>query len=56
MAKNLSCVSHDSLKRFPHTFTTIKGISIMVDSTVLNFGKRYKNDSRVIFFQWPKLH
>ena len=24
MAKNLSCVSHGSLKRFPHTFTNVR--------------------------------
>ena len=31
-------------------------ISIMVNGTVLNFGKRYKDDLRVIFDHWPKLH
>ena len=29
----------------------------MVNGTLLNFGKRYKDDlKRVIFDQWPKLH
>ena len=28
----------------------------MVNGIVLNFGKRYKDDLRVIFDQWPKLH
>ena len=28
----------------------------MVNVTVLNFGKRYKDNLRVIFDQWPKLH
>ena len=28
----------------------------MVNGTVLNFGKGYKKNSRVIFDQWPKLH
>ena len=28
----------------------------MVDDTLLNFGKLYKDDLRVIFVQWPKLH
>ena len=28
----------------------------MVNGTLLNFGKIYKDDSRVIFDQWPKLH
>ena len=31
-------------------------ISTMVNGTVLNFGKRYEDDLRVIFDQWPKLH
>ena len=28
----------------------------MVNGTLLNFGKRYEDDLRVIFDQWPKLH
>ena len=28
----------------------------MVNGTLLNFSKRYKDDLRVIFDQWPKLH
>ena len=28
----------------------------MVNDIVLNFDKRYKDDLRVIFDQWPKLH
>ena len=28
----------------------------MVNGTLLNVGKRYKDDLRVIFDQWPKLH
>ena len=31
-------------------------ISAMVNGTVLNFGKRYEYDLRVIFDQWQKLH
>ena len=31
-------------------------ISTMVNGTVLNSGKRYKDDLRVIFEQWPKLY
>ena len=31
-------------------------ISTMVNGTLLNFGKIYKDDLRVIFDQWPKLH
>ena len=40
----------------PLTIVLISGISTMVNGTVLNFGKRYKNDLRVIFDQWPMLH
>ena len=28
----------------------------MVNGTLLNFGKRYEDNLRVIFYQWPKLH
>jgi hypothetical protein len=28
----------------------------MVNGTLLNFGKIYEDDLRVIFDQWPKLH
>jgi hypothetical protein len=28
----------------------------MVNGTQLNFGKRYEDDLRVIFDQWPKFH
>ena len=34
----------------------VKGISTMVNVTVLNFGKIYEDDLRVILDQWPKLH
>ena len=27
----------------------------MANGTVLNFGRRYKDNLRVIFYQWPKL-
>ena len=34
----------------------ISGIlSTMVNGTLLNFGKRYEDNLRVIFDQWPKL-
>ena len=29
MVKNLSCVSYGSLKRFPHTFTTVRECEII---------------------------
>ena len=28
----------------------------MVTGTLLNFGKRYEDDLKVIFDQWPKLY
>ena len=28
----------------------------MVNGFLLNFGKSYENDLRIIFDQWPKLH
>ena len=42
--------------RVPFTIVLISGISTMVNGTLLNFGKRYKDDLRVILEQWPKLH
>ena len=33
-----------------------KGISTLVNGTLLNFGKRYKDSLRVIFDQLLKLH
>ena len=42
--------------RVPLIILLISEISIMVNGTLLNFGKRYEDDLRVIFDQWPKLH
>ena len=42
--------------RVPFTIVLISGISTMVNGTLLNFGKRYEDDLRFIFDQWPKLH
>ena len=42
--------------RVPLTIVLISGISTMVNVTVLNFGKIYEDDLRVILDQWPKLH
>ena len=39
----------------PFTIVLISLISTMVNGTLLNFGKRYEDDLRVIFDQWPKL-
>jgi hypothetical protein len=41
----------------PFTIVLISHISsTMVNGTLLNFVKRYKDDLRVIFDQWPKLY
>ena len=40
----------------PFTIVLIIPISTMVNGTLLNFGKRYEDNLRVIFDQWPKLH
>ena len=45
-----------NFSRVPLTIVLISGISTMVNGTLLNFGKIYKDDLRVIFDQWPKLH
>ena len=42
--------------RVPFTIVLISRISTMVNGTLLNFGKRYEDNLRVIFDQWPKLH
>ena len=42
--------------RVPFTAVLILLISTMVNGTLLNFGKRYEDNLRVIFDQWPKLH
>jgi hypothetical protein len=40
----------------PLTIVLIIGISTMENGTLLNFGKRYEDNLRIIFDQWPKLH
>ena len=42
--------------RVPFTIVLISGISTMVNGTLLNFGKRYNDNLRIIFDQWLKLH
>ena len=44
-----------NISRVPYTIVLILPISTMVNGTLLNFGKRYEDDLRVIFDQWPKL-
>jgi hypothetical protein len=42
--------------RVPLTIVLIPLISTIVNGTLLNFGKIYEDNLRVIFDQWPKLH
>ena len=42
--------------RVPLTIVLIPLISSIVNGTLLNFGKRYEDNLRVIFDQWTKLH
>ena len=44
------------LTKFSIYHSTDSLIRTMVNGTLLNFGKRYKDDLRVIFDQWPKFH
>ena len=43
-------------RRAPLTIVLIPLISTIVNGTLLNFVKRYKDNLRVIFDQWPKLY
>ena len=45
-----------NFSRVPLTIVLIDGISTTVNGTLLNFGKRYFDNLRLIFDQWPKLH
>ena len=38
------------------TIVLLSETSTMVNGTLLNFGKRYEDDLRVIFDQWLKLY
>ena len=56
MAVKLSSYLLPKFSRVPFTIVLISGISTMVNGTLLNFGKGYEVDLRVIFDQWQKLH
>ena len=56
MTLKLSSYLLPKFSRVPFTIVLISGISTMVNGTLLNFGKRYKDNLWVIFDQWPKLH
>ena len=54
MTLKLSSYLLPKFSRVPFTIVLISGISTMVNGTLLNFGKRYEDDLRVIFDQWQK--
>ena len=54
MTLKLSSYLSPKFSRVPFTIVLIPLISTMVNGTLLNFGKRYENDLRVIFDQWPR--
>ena len=56
MTLKLSLYLLPKFSRVPFTIALISGISTMVNGTLLNFGKRYEDDLRVIFDQWQKFH
>ena len=56
MTLKLSLYLLPKFSRVPFTIVLISRISTMVNGTLLNFGKRYEDDLRVIFDQWQKLH
>ena len=56
MTLKLSLYLLPKFSRVPFTIVLVSGISTMVNGTLLNFGKRYEDDLRVIFDQWQKLH
>ena len=56
MTIKLSLYLLSKFSRVPFTIVLISRISTMVNGTLLNFGKRYEDDIRVIFHQWQKLH
>ena len=56
MTLKLSSYLLPKFSRVPFTIVLIPLISTMVNGTLLKFGKRYEDDLRVIFVQWPKLY
>ena len=56
MTLKLSSYQLPKFSRVPFPIVLISLISTMVNGTLLNFVKRYEDDFRVIFDQWPRLH
>ena len=55
MTVKLSLYLLPKFSRVPFTIVLISLISTIVNGTLLNFGKRYEDNLRVIFDQWPNL-
>ena len=55
MAVKLSFYLLPKFSKVPLTIVLISEVSTMVNGTLLNFGKRYEDNLRAIFDQWPKL-
>ena len=53
LSRFFDCLANPNLSA---TLATDSLISTMVNGTVLNFAKRYKDNLSVIFYQWPNLH
>ena len=56
MALKLCSYLFQKFSRMPFTIVLIPLFSTIIKDTLLNFGKRYEDNLRVIFDQWPKLH
>ena len=56
MTLKLSSYLSPKFSRVPFTIVLILLVSTIVNGTLLNFGKRYEDNLRVIFDQRPKLH
>ena len=56
MTRKSSSYLLPKFSRVSLTIVLIIEISTIVNGTLLNFGKRYEDNLRVIFDQWPKLH
>jgi hypothetical protein len=56
MTLKLSSYLLPKFSRVTFTIVLIPLFTTMVNGTLLNFGKRYVDDLRVIFDQCPKLH
>ena len=56
MTLKLSSYLLPKFSRVSLTIVLILLISTIANDTLLKFGKRYEDNLRVIFDQWPKLH